>query len=128
MSTSVCEHVVLSASCHLYWIPPGVVLSSLLYIVYTDDCRSNQENSYLVKFADDSALLSLLLWTQDGHGAALSDFTEWCDDFTEWCDDFTEWCDDFTEWCDESYLELWILAPKYYVIKFNFFKLMSLNS
>ena len=74
--------------------------------MYTDDCRSNQENSYLVKFADDSALLYLLLWTQDGHGAALSDFIEWCDDFTEWCDDFTEWCDDFTEWCDESYLEL----------------------
>ena len=56
-----CDHVVLSASCHLYWIPPGLVLSSLLYIMYTDDCRSNQENSYLVKFADDSALLYLLL-------------------------------------------------------------------
>ena len=106
VSTSVCDHVVLSASCHLYWIPPGVVLSSLLYIMYTDDCRSNQENSYLVKFADDNALLYLLLGTQDGHGAALSDFTEWCDDFTEWCDDFTEWCDDFTEWCDEAYLQL----------------------
>ena len=76
MSTSVCEHV-LSASCHLYWIPPGVcVLSPLLYIMYTDDCRSNQENSYLVRFADDSALLSLLRGTQDGHSAALDDFTE----------------------------------------------------
>ena len=80
MSTSVCEHV-LSASCHLYWIPPGVcVLSPLLYIMYTDDCRSNQENSYIVKFADDSALLSPLQGTQDGHGAALDDFTEWCDE------------------------------------------------
>ena len=68
--------------------------------MYTDDCRSNQENSYLVNFADDNAVL-YLLGTQDGHGAALSDFTEWCDDFTEWCDDFTEWCDDFTEWCDD---------------------------
>ena len=53
----------------------------------------------MVKFADDNAVLSLLLGTQDGHGAALSDFTEWCDDFTEWCDDLTERC-------DESYLEL----------------------
>ena len=96
----------------MYWIPPGLVLSSLLYIMYTDDCRSNQENSYLVKFADDNALLYLLLGTQDGHGAALSDFTEWCDDFTEWCDDFTEWCDDFTEWCDESYLELNMNRPQ----------------
>ncbi len=56
--------------------PQGCVLSPLLYIMYTNDCRSNQENSYLVKFADDSALLSLLQGTQDGHGAALDDFTE----------------------------------------------------
>ena len=35
---------------------------------------------YSVKFVDDSALLSLLLGTQDGHRAALSDFTE-----LEWC-------------------------------------------
>ena len=60
--------------------PQGCVLSPLLYIMYTNDCRSNQENSYLVKFPDDSALLSLLQGTQDGHGAALDDFTEWCDE------------------------------------------------
>ena len=47
--------------------------------MYTNDCRSNQENSYLVKSADDGALLFLLQGTQDGHGAALEDFTEWCD-------------------------------------------------
>ena len=44
--------------------------------MYTDDCRSNQESSYLVKFADNGVLLFLLLGTQDGHGAALDDFTE----------------------------------------------------
>ena len=57
----------------------GCVLSPLFYILYTDDCRSIQENSYLVEFADDSALFSLLLGTQDGHGAAIGNFTEWCD-------------------------------------------------
>ena len=41
--------------------PHGCAISPLLYILYTDDCRSNQENSYLVTFGDDSALLSLLL-------------------------------------------------------------------
>ena len=80
MSTSVCEHVVLCMSCHLYWIPPGGVLSSLLYLLYTDDCCSNQENSHLVKFADYSALHSLLQGTQDVDGAALNDFTDWCDE------------------------------------------------
>ena len=59
--------------------PQGYVLSPLLYILYSDDCRSNQENSSLVRFADDSALLSLLLGTQDGHGASLDDFISWCD-------------------------------------------------
>ena len=78
-ATSVCEHVVLNANCHLYWIPQECVVSHLLYILYTDDCRSNQESSYLVKFTDNGVLLFLILGTQDGHGAALDDFTEWCD-------------------------------------------------
>ena len=47
---------------------------------------SNQENSYLVKFADDSALHFFLRGTQDGHGAALNDFTEWCDESYLDCD------------------------------------------
>ena len=75
MSTSVCEHV-LSVSCRCTGSPLGVCPLLLLYIVYTVDCRSNQENSYLVKFADDSALLSLLQGMQDGHGAVLNDITE----------------------------------------------------
>ena len=54
----------------------GGGLSALLYILYTYDCRSNQESSYLVKFTDDGVLLFLHLGTQDGHGAALDDFTE----------------------------------------------------
>ena len=60
--------------------PQGCVLSPLLYVLHTGDCRSNQENSYLVRFADDSALLPLLLGTQDGHGAALDGFIEWCEE------------------------------------------------
>ena len=52
--------------------PQGCVLSPLLYILYTHDCHSKQTTcSYLVKFADDSALLYLL---KSGHGAALNDF------------------------------------------------------
>ena len=59
---NVCEHV-LSANCHLYWIPPPpnprvCVLSPLLYILYTGDCRSNQEKSYLVSLL--MTVLSLL--------------------------------------------------------------------
>ena len=61
--------------------PQGCVLSPLLFIMYTDGCRSSQEgSSYLVKFSDDTALLSLLQGSESDHGNALTDFISWCDD------------------------------------------------
>lgn len=59
--------------------PQGCVLSALLFIMYTDTCRSSEENRYLIKFSDDTVLLSLLQGPENGHGKALSDFVEWCD-------------------------------------------------
>ena len=53
----------------------------------------------MVKFADDSALLPVLPGTQDGHGAAL---------------------DDFTEWCDESYLDLAVNKTKEMIFDFRY--------
>ena len=57
-------------------LPQGCCLSPLLYILYTDSCRSAHEDRFLVKFA----LLSLLFGSQQDHGLALRDFVEWCDD------------------------------------------------
>ena len=47
--------------------------------MYTDSCRSTREGSYLVKFSDDTALLSLLRGAEFDHGSALPDFVQWCD-------------------------------------------------
>ena len=47
--------------------------------MYTDSCRASQEGSHLVKFSDDTALLSLLQDPQLDHGLALNDFVKWCD-------------------------------------------------
>ena len=123
--------------------PQGCCLSPLLYILYTDSCRSAQVDRFLVTFADDSALLSLLFGSQQDHGPALRDFVEWCDDsylkfnvsktkelvidFVEWCDDsylkFTvrktkELVIDFVEWCDDSYLKFNVRKTKELVIDF----------
>uniref|UniRef100_A0A1A8B960 Reverse transcriptase domain-containing protein n=1 Tax=Nothobranchius furzeri TaxID=105023 RepID=A0A1A8B960_NOTFU len=53
--------------------PQGCVLSPLLFILYTDDCRSIQPDSYMVKYADDTVLLSL------HHGQVLQELVDWCD-------------------------------------------------
>ncbi|KAJ8382636.1 hypothetical protein SKAU_G00034140 [Synaphobranchus kaupii] len=43
------------------------------------DCRSLHPNRHLVKFADDTVLLSLLSGPILDHGPALTEFVEWCD-------------------------------------------------
>ena len=57
----------------------GCVLSPLLFILCTDDCRSTQPNSYLVKYADHTVLLPLLSGPSQQHGSALQEFVDWCD-------------------------------------------------
>ena len=47
--------------------PQGYVLSPLLYILYTYDCRSNHQDRYLVTFSDNSALLSVLQGSEQDH-------------------------------------------------------------
>ena len=60
--------------------PQGCVLSPLLYILYTDSCRSSCDGSFLVKFSDETVLLSLLRSAQHDHGVALPAFVDWCKD------------------------------------------------
>jgi hypothetical protein len=59
--------------------PQGCVLSPLLFILYTDDCGSTQPNSHLVKYADDTVLLSLLSGPSQQYGSAFQEFVDWCD-------------------------------------------------
>ena len=60
--------------------PQGCCLSLFLYISYIDSCRSAHADRFLVKFADDSTLLSLLVGSHQDHGLALRYFFKWCDD------------------------------------------------
>ncbi|KAJ0065701.1 hypothetical protein NL108_016520 [Boleophthalmus pectinirostris] len=52
--------------------PQGCVLSPLLYILYTDSCKSANEGSSMIKFSDETVLLS-------DHGRAPPAFIERCD-------------------------------------------------
>ncbi|KAK7902027.1 hypothetical protein WMY93_018796 [Mugilogobius chulae] len=54
--------------------PQGCVLSPLLYILYTNSCTSSYPRRHLVKFADDTALISLLHGDEQEHGPVLSEF------------------------------------------------------
>ena len=59
--------------------PEGYVLSLLLFILHTNDCRSIHSNRYFIKFSDDTSLLSLLSNDEVDHGPVLKDFVAWCD-------------------------------------------------
>ncbi len=56
--------------------PQGCVLSPVLYILYTDDCRSSHPGRHILKFA---VIVSLLQREDTAPGPVVDDFTEWCD-------------------------------------------------
>lgn len=60
--------------------PQGCVLSPLLYILHTNDCRSQYDDRFILKFADDSVIISLLHNSKSNHGPVVDEFIQWCDD------------------------------------------------
>jgi hypothetical protein len=60
--------------------PQGCVSSPFLFILYTNDCVSSEPNQYVVKFSDDTAVLSLthpfteMLWTGLWTGATIINY------------------------------------------------------
>ncbi len=61
--------------------PQGCVRSPFIFILYTDDCRADGPNTFILKFSDDTVLLSLL-GTEDNpgiHQAHTDRLVEWCE-------------------------------------------------
>ncbi len=61
--------------------PQGRVSSLRLFTLYTDDCSTTTPNQFIVKYSDDSTLLSLLTDSDDPKSYQLS-----VDSLVEWCD------------------------------------------
>ncbi len=78
--------------------PQGCVLSSIFFILYTNECRSTKDNCHVVKYADDTVFLSLLTSAE--------------------CDDSNEH-NEFFEWCKTAELQLNISKTKEMVIDFR---------
>ena len=62
-------------------VPQGPVSSSLLFTLYTDNCVSSNPDQFVLKFSDDTVILSLLKSNSNivSHTSGVDQFIEWCD-------------------------------------------------
>ena len=59
--------------------PQGCVLSPALFTVYTNDCMAGSENCTIIKYADDTVLLGLILNDdEEAYRDEIVIMTEWC--------------------------------------------------
>ena len=52
----------------------------VLYTLYTNDCRSQNECTKLIKFADDTVILGLIRDSEEGYINEVQNFADWCKD------------------------------------------------
>ena len=80
--------------------PQGCVLSPTLYTIYTNEYRSNNANTRLIKFADDSVIQGLMSNSESENA-------------------YSDEVNRFTSWCKENYLLLNVRKTKEMIIDFR---------
>ena len=65
--------------------PQGCVLSALLFILYTYDCKSLNDKCIIIKYADDTVIVGLI--NKDDHETDTSMYFDEISNFHDWCDD-----------------------------------------
>ncbi len=79
--------------------PQGCVLSPLLYSLYTHDCTATHSSNVIIKFADDTTVISLI--TDNDETA------------------YREEVSTLSKWCQENHLSLNIDKTKKLVVDFR---------
>ena len=59
--------------------PQGCVLSALLFILYTNDCRAEGDNVSILKYADDTVILGLVRGNETNYRDNIERFIIWCE-------------------------------------------------
>jgi hypothetical protein len=79
--------------------PQGTVLAPFLFTLYTSDVRAQDNNCILVKFADDTALVGLIVNDDSSY--------------------YISQVQSFVEYCESNYLELNVTKTKELVIDYK---------
>ncbi len=70
--------VLSDTLCTSFGSPQGCVLSSILFLIYTNECQSYEDNYYVVKYAHNTVFLSLLSCSKCDDSRAIVKFITWC--------------------------------------------------
>ena len=61
--------------------PQGCVLFTVLYTIYTNDCRAKDTDNLIIKYADDTSIVGCMSSTEDSlqcYNSKVNNFFNWC--------------------------------------------------